>query len=200
MKKAFTLVEILVVLAITSVLALAVGAFSSNIISYNRTIFGSLDAAQNGRTVIKMISSELREAATSNTGIFAVSEASSTAITFFSDIDDDGIGEQIRYYLATSTLKKSVVKPTGNPLSYASWSTGTTTNVTPYVVNSSSTPIFEYFDASYDGATSSLAQPVNPQQIRLVKITILIEQDPNKAPVPIIFTTQVSLRNLKDNL
>jgi hypothetical protein len=67
------------------------------------------------------------------------------------------------------------------------------------VVDSS---IFEYYDSNYDGTASSSALifPVAPIEVRLVKITLDIDSDPNKPPEPFTVTTQVSIRNIKDNL
>jgi len=36
--------------------------------------------------------------------------------------------------------------------------------------------------------------------VRLVRITIKIDEDPNRPPAALTSTTQVSIRNLKDNL
>jgi len=36
--------------------------------------------------------------------------------------------------------------------------------------------------------------------VRLVKITIVIDKDPQTPPGPMTLTTQISIRNLKDNL
>jgi hypothetical protein len=36
--------------------------------------------------------------------------------------------------------------------------------------------------------------------VRLIKINLMIDVDPNRAPVIKTYTSQVSIRNLKDNL
>lgn len=56
--------------------------------------------------------------------------------------------------------------------------------------------IFEY----YDGQKNILSAPVDTTKIRLIKLTISLDQDVNKPPVAVTETTEVSLRNLKDNL
>ena len=62
------------------------------------------------------------------------------------------------------------------------------------------TPIFDYYDTNYDGTTAPLAQPVSAIAVRLVKITLIIDKNSLRPPAPITMTTQVSMRNLKDNL
>ncbi len=68
------------------------------------------------------------------------------------------------------------------------------------VVASSTLPIFQYYPATYDGTGSALSIPVTISSVRLVKITVIIDNDPNRSPVPMIVTSSVTLRNLKDNL
>jgi len=149
-----------------------------------------------------MMSSEIRSMQNSNNGSYALAEASTTAITFFIDMNGDGLKERVRYFLSSTSqyvVMKQVIKPTGNPLVYSP-SNSVYTQVAYDVKNTFATPIFTYYGADYDGATSSLAFPVNPQQVRLVKVTLVIERDPIKAPNPTTYSTQISLRNLKDNL
>lgn len=68
------------------------------------------------------------------------------------------------------------------------------------MVNGNSLPSFEYFDTNYTGTSSPLVQPVSPSTVRLIRINQRIDIDPNRSPVPVIFTVQASLRNLKTNL
>ena len=104
--------------------------------------------------------------------------------------------EKVRYFLAGTTLQKGVIKPTGSPLIYNSINE----KISTFVNNVISTSIFDYYDENYDGTTAPLSFPVNVSDIRLVKITVMVEQDPNRSPTPMVFSTQVSIRNLKDNL
>ena len=60
--------------------------------------------------------------------------------------------------------------------------------------------IEEYFDSNYTGTSTPLSQPVQATQVRLIRITVRIEKDPNKSPGPLTATSQVFLRNLKNNL
>ena len=120
--------------------------------------------------------------------------------------DSDGIliiikaKEQIRYFLSDKDLKRGIIKPSGSPLSYNSANEQISTLVTG--INNGVSPIFEYFDSSYTGTSTPLVQPVQITQVRLVRVTLKIEEDtnPTKTIGPVIVTSQVFLRNLKDNL
>ena len=139
--------------------------------------------------------SEIRTASVSSNGAYPIDQATVSSFTFFSDINNDNLREKIRYFLSGSTLQKGVIQPTGNPLVY------NPANEKISILASGVTSLaFGYYDKNYDGTTAALSFPINVPVVRLVKITVTIDQDPNRPPGPMTFTTQVSIRNLKDNL
>ena len=131
-------------------------------------------------------------------GAYPIASASTSTITFFSDVDADSIEDQVRYYIASTTVYKGVIKPTGSPLTYSG--SETTKILATGIRNSSSTPVFEYYDSNYAGTSSPMTYPLTITSIRLIKINLTIDTDVNKAPIWRTFSTQVGLRNLKDNL
>ena len=194
----FSVIEILVVIFILTLIGIAVWTFQKNVFSLNSYIASSLDAQQEARKVFKAWSAEIRSMSPSSVGSYPIAEASSTSFTFYSDIDNDGLKERIRYFLDGNAVKKGVLKPTGNPLVYNSINE-TVAEVIRDMANEA-TPIFDYYDTNYDGTTAPLAQPVSAIAVRLVKITLIIDKNSLRPPAPITMTTQVSMRNLKDNL
>jgi prepilin-type N-terminal cleavage/methylation domain-containing protein len=197
-KKGFTLVEILISIFILSLLTVVVNTFARDVFYLGNTLSGSMSAQLDGRHLIKTMVSELREAEPSSLGAYPIAVADPSAITFYSNINSDGLQERVRYYLVGTDLKKGVMVPSGSPLSYGN--TESVTTLATGVVSSSTLPIFQYYSSAYSGTEAPLAQPVNITSIRLVKITIIIDKDPTHAPSQIVITSQVSLRNLKDNL
>jgi hypothetical protein len=145
------------------------------------------------------MTASLRSASQSSTGAYPIAAASSTSLTYFSDIDHDGLKEQVRYFLSGTTLKRGVIKPSGNPLTYNT-ANEKITNLVRNIIRDDANPIFSYYDSSYDGSSSAMTNPPNILNIRLIKITFLIDRDPATAPAAAEFSTQVSIRNLKDNL
>jgi hypothetical protein len=193
-----TLIELLVVVVILFVISFAFGKFQKDIFASNDEYTHRLYAEQEARTSLKNLIAELRSAEQSNTGDYPIILASSSAITFFSDIDGDGLQERIRYYLDGTTLHKAVLKPTGSPYSYIE-----SNETNSYEINNVVTPggqIFSYYDRNYTGTSSALSFPVNISSIRLVKVNITIDANPTRSPEPITFESQVTIRNLKDNL
>lgn len=197
-KKGFSLAEIVVAVAIAAAIFMAVFNFGTNIFSFNSNAQKNLSAQSDGRRVLKNMVKELRSASPSSLGSYPIALASTTAMTFFVNLDGDIYKEQVRYFLQGTELKRGTIKPSGSPLTYNPANEQVITLVRD--INNGSTPIFEYFDSSYAGTSTPLTQPVQTTKVRLVRITLEIEKDPNKSLGPVIVTSQVFLRNLKDNL
>jgi prepilin-type N-terminal cleavage/methylation domain-containing protein len=197
--KAFTLVELVTAISILVVIMVAVSAFQYNVISYNRSSAVALTNATEAQSILKVIARELREMSPSSNGAYPIAVAATSTVTFFADIDGDGVKEQIRYFIASSTVKRGIIKPTGSPLVYSAGSESFKILATG-IRNSSSTPLFEYFPGTYTGTSTALSYPLNISTIRLIRVSMTIDSDPNKAPILRSFNTQVVLRNIKDNL
>ena len=116
--RGFSLVEIVVVVGILGVIMLAISSFQVNVITNNKYSQDSLSSAQDARSILSVIVRELRSASPGNDGSFAIAQAATNTIVFYSDTDGDGLKEKIRYFVSTTTLKKGIIKPTGSPLSY----------------------------------------------------------------------------------
>jgi len=195
-KKGFSIIELLIGLGIFIFIFGALTLFSRNIWVYSSFVGTGLSDVNNGRSALKTMIAEIRTASTADTGSYVINLATPDAFTFYSDIDSDGLKERIRYFLSGSNLKKGVTKPTGSPLYYNS----ANEIISTLIPNITNTTIFEYYDKNYDGTTAALTTPINIPLVRLIKITISIDKDPNRAPDTTTFSTQISIRNLKDNL
>lgn len=193
----FTLNEILVALSIVVLIGLAALSFERKIFSYNTIMSNSLTAQGEARRALKIMSAEIRSASPSSAGAYALSQTATSSFAFYSNIDDDSLIERVRYFLSGSTLKKGIIKPSGSPLAYTA--SETISDLVHNIANGVA-PIFNYYDTNYDGTSAPLSDPVSVSAARLVKITLTIDADPSKSPDAATFTTQISIRNLKDNL
>lgn len=197
--KGFSLMEIIIVIGISAVIFMGVFNFGQGIFSFNSTAQKNLAAQSGARRVLKTIVKELRSTSPSSLGAYPISQVGTSSIIFFSNIDSDVLKEQIRYFLQGTELRRGVVKPSGNPLTY-NQANEQVTSLIKDVRNGTSTPIFEYYDSNFAGTSTPLTQPVQATQVRLIRITVKIENDPNKSSGPLQVESQVFLRNLKDNL
>lgn len=195
----FTFVETIIGVSIFLIVSFLVSTFARDIFSLNYVLQGNLNAEIDSRHVVKIIVTELREAGPSALGAYAIASATPSNLIFYSDVDNDGIREKVRYFISGSSLKRGVVAPTGSPLVYDDTTEKLSTIISGFV-SSSTLPLFQYHSSSYAGTSSPLTIPVDISSIRLVKVTVIIDKDPNRSPISIITTSQVSVRNLKDNL
>lgn len=199
MNKGFSIIEIIISIAIISMVGFTISTFQRDVFSLNNTMQSNLNAQLDARHIVKVMVSEIRESSPSNTGSYPIALASSTGMTFYSDINNDGLKEQVRYFLNGNKITKGVIIPSGTPLSYNNSNESFSTVISDFVA-SSTLPLFQYYPSSYNGSGNPLNQPVNILSVRLIKINIIIDRDPYKSPSPIITTSEVSIRNLKDNL
>lgn len=197
--KGFTLAELLISMAIISGIVWTASIFQRDVFSLNTNLQSSLNAQLDARHVVKVMVSEIRKSVPSANGTYPIESASSTAMIFYTDANNDGVVDRVRYFVNGSSIKKGIIVPTGSPLTYNPANEVLSTLINN-LVSSSTLPVFQYFPSSYAGTSSPLSYPLNIASVRLVKVTVIIDNDPNRSPVPIVVTSSVSMRNLKDNL
>ncbi len=191
-----TLVELLVGMGIFAFLTVGITALFLSSRKYNEIVWEQLKTQNEGRKVIQDFVNEVRTASQSSIGAYPIAAASSTEIIFYTNLDSDTLKERVRYFFSGRILKKGVIKPAGNPLTYSA-NNEVITEVAHDVVTSTSK--FLYYGSDYAGSQAELGSPINITSIRMVGIMITLEEDPNASPVPFSIESKVSLRNLKDN-
>jgi hypothetical protein len=196
-----SLIEMIVLIGITIMIGGALFALVRSTWSLNTFVSESLISQQDILKALKTFTLEVRSANESSLGSYPIATAATNTFMFYSDQDFDGLYDRVRYYVSGTTLKKGVVKPTGNPLTY-NVANEKISDVIHSVANGTSTPVFSYFGSSYDGAATAtpLTVPVDATLVRLVKFNVLIDRTAGIAPGVLNFETEVSIRNLKDNL
>lgn len=199
-QKGFTLIEIVVAIFVFSMISFGLIALMSNIFTFNRQQGLLLSAADQARQVATKIMNELRNAQTGMDGAYPLNLAQSQQLVFFSNADKDSGIERVRYYLQNGKLYKGLTEYNGTTYNT---STETSLLVQNDVANSSSTPLFYYFDGSYYGgaAQNPLAQPFSPTAVTFIKLNLRVY---NKAGVKnsnfYTITAAGAMRNLKTNL
>lgn len=193
----FTLMEFLVALGIFVMIGGLLANFQVDTFQYNRQTQERLSADHDIRQALKKITADVRAAGPSSTGAFPIAQAASSSLTLYANVDSDTLVERVRYYVTGGVLKRAVLKPTGAPLGYTG--TESETTLVSFITNPNGN-IFSYYGASYSGTTSPMYQPVNPLSVRLVRVMMTVDQNINRPPDAVSGETQVSIRNLKDNL
>ncbi len=198
--RGFSLLETLVALGIFGLIIVSVSELLLTSFRTKEIVFEQLLTQNEGRKVVQDVVNELRSASASSIGSYALETAGTSTLIFYTNLDTDSYRERVRYFLVGTVLKKGVIKPSGNPLSYNS-SNEVITEAVHSIMAATPTPLFTYYDQSYNGTTSisPLAQPVNTSQVRLVGIQLTLEKKPNVSPTPFTIQAKAEIRNLKSN-
>ena len=194
----FTTIEILVVVAMTSLLIFVISSFGANLGTLQNLVGQKLQSRGDVDQALQIMATEVRSAGPSSLGAYAIDSATTSSFSFYSDIDKDGLFERVRYFLSTSTIQKGIIKPSGNPLVYVT-STEIATPAVNYVLFASSTQLFTYYGSTYTGSGPPLSSPVDISQVRMAKAMFYADINPGKAPQPLFFSATVDLRNLRSN-
>jgi type II secretory pathway pseudopilin PulG len=193
--RAFTLIETIVVVAMTALIFVVIGSLLAYFYKTNEYTLEQATQVWQARSGVEDAMSYLREASYGSDGSYPIANAATSSITFYANINNDSVIEQVTYTLINGTLYRTVAEPSGNPLSYVGASISTTTIATS-VVNGTSTPIFTYFDDT--GA--QLSPPIDIGDISSVETTVVIDVNVNRAPVPFTLSGGATLRNLRNQL
>lgn len=122
--RGFTIIELLLVLAISTILLGVVADLVKNTFSLNRRASGDLSSYLDARRAFKTFASEVRSAD-------SITATSSESISILIDLDGNGVPDSVRYYLDTD---KSFKRDASGSISIMATS----------LENSTSTPLFGY--------------------------------------------------------
>ncbi len=194
----FSMLEMLIVVAISSAMIFVISSLRNNVNVLENIVNQRLKSRKDVEEALQIMLTDIRSANRSSIGGYPIESASSSSLIFYSNIDRDGPFDRVRYSMSTSTILRGVVKPSGSPLSYPTSAESVSTGIV-YVIFSTSTPLFSYYNASSTGNETPMSSPIDSAQIRSVKITFSADIDPGKAPRALFFSNTVTIRNLRSN-
>ncbi len=195
----FTLIEIIVVIGIMGLISTGVIALVSSVFVQSTKQGTSIADTDQARKLSMKFTQELRNGIYGENGAYPLNSAGNQEIIFFSDVNNDGLVDRVRYYLSNGSLYKGVVVPTGTPYTY-NLANEVATKIQSNVANGSN-PLFYYYTDTYDGTSgTALAQPVNVAQVNFVKLSLTIYNKAASANTTYTITGGSSIRNLKTNL
>ena len=199
-KKGLTLIETIV--AITLFLL----GIQATILVFSKTMQSKSYSIEMGRAAFIVsrsvgdLTKYLRKACQSDAGAYPIISAGDDYINFYSDYDKDGDVERLQVYLSNGIIFMGIRNPsTTFPVTYQVGD-GETIELGRNIVNTASEPVFSYYNRDYpaDTVNNPVATPANVSEVRLIKIFLKINIDPNKAPDNINQETLVEIRNLND--
>jgi prepilin-type N-terminal cleavage/methylation domain-containing protein len=192
MKRGFTLLETIVVVAILAVVG--VGLLSMIAYFYRSNAFvleqtSALDSAHRG---IDDAFGVLREASYGEDGSYPIALAATSSMTFYSDVDSDSPVERVRLYLSNGTFYQGVTNAAGSPPSYTG-QTESVYTIATWVSNATSTPIFRYYNTDGTELTGSIVL----SDVASVRLRLDVDLNPLRAPNILTMEQSATLRNLR---
>ena len=193
----FTLLEILIAMAITAIGLVFVTYFTIDLSNFGLTLDTRLENQRELEMTLRTMLSEIRSMGPGENGAYPIATADGTTFTFYTDIDGDGTFEQVRYFLQAGVLKKGITEPTQTePVQYPP-ANEAVKDVVHYITSAS---IFSYYAEGFPGQIASLSSPVDVSAIRLVSVSATTDIDPNKPPTPLTLSIMATIRNLRGDI
>jgi len=199
-KSGMTLIEALFAIAI---FVMGIAGFTQLFVKSwqsNRYVFEMGQSSLAASQAVNKMGDYIRRTRQGDDGAFPVKSANDNDIVFFCDFDKDGVAERVHLYKSGGNILMGVRKPTDSiPKTYPSGDQ-TTIMIASNIINSASTPVFYYYNKNYPGdqTNNPVSTPATVADIRLMKIYLQINIDPNRAPDNIAIESFIELRNLND--
>jgi hypothetical protein len=183
----------IVVIFITGIVGIAINSMVANFYKTNAYLLEETKAIDSAHRGLSTSFIDLREASYGDDGSYPIKSVSTSSITFFSDVDNDGVVEKIRLYLSNGSFYRGVTESTSTPPTYVGQPESTTT-IANYVRNSSSTPIFKFYDVNGTLISSSTV-PI--AAIASISTSLMVDLNPLRAPDILILQETATLRNIR---
>jgi hypothetical protein len=189
--------EILIASGIAIMAIAIVSTLALDVTGFGTTLGSRLEQEMELEPVLRQIVTEIRSMQPADNGSYPIAQAEAQTLTFYTDVDNDGKIERVRYFLDGTTLKKGIIEPTNTlPVTYPP-ANEVVTEVVHYLVPGT---IFTYFPEGYPPSLTPMAAPVNIANIRLITVTGTIDRDVNAEPGPTTLSISATIRNLRGDI
>lgn len=190
--KGFTLIETVIAIIVSSLVFLAVFGFIYYFYRASGYNLNQIAAVNSARKGVEVMVREVREATYSDEGAYPIKEAQDQSFTFYSDIDKDQNVERVRYFLDNDNLKKGTLKVAGDPSQYLE--ENEEIKILSRDVRNGTEAIFTY----YDQDNNQVVDLQRYTDIRLIRVKLIVNVEPNRPPDEFTLYSSAQLRNLKE--
>lgn len=200
--RGLTLVEMLMAIAIFTMGIAGFTLLFSKTWKTNSYVLEMGQSSMNASQGVNKIVDYIRRTKQADDGAYPIKSADGNDLVLFSDYDKDGATERLHFYKSGSNILMGVTNPTVTlPKTYPASDQQVITLISN-VVNASDEPIFYYYNKDYPGdiVNNPLTTPVASHlvDIRLMKIFLEVNTNPNKLPSNIKIQSFAEMRNLND--
>ncbi len=194
--KGMTLTEVIVVVAASTVLLLAVAGAVAYFYSYNATLIAQRQATDLAERGVRTMVQELRAMSFANDGGYPIVSYGENQITFFLNIDDDELVERITYEVVDNQLQRTVFKPSGTPPQFDLSSPYSTQIVSDHIRNTSEESVFTY----RNNLGETIVGTEQITDIRFIEVELQINVNPERVVNDFTLQSSVSPRNLRRDI
>lgn len=187
----FTLVETIMVIAISSLILVALGRAIVFFYRTNDYAVQQSAAIRSASAGVDSLVQDIREASLADDGAFPVEQFSTSSLTIYADVNRDQDVERVDYHLADADLVRVVTSPTGTPPTYTG-NTSTSTVSNDVRNREQGKPIFTYYDAN----GNQMDVTDNRQNLAFISIELIVNVDPNRQPDNTTIKSSATLRNI----
>ncbi len=192
MKRGVSLIETLVLIAVFTLIVMAIVSSLRFVYRGQRFAFEQADATRSARQGTESIVKDLRETSYADDGAYPIEAMATSSVTFFSDYDNDGKIERLRYFLDGTDLKKGIIESSGDPPVYSA--TEVVNIISDNVRNEAiSTPLFSF----YDKGGVLMSDYTEVDELAFVTVRLVVNLHPERAPEDFEIRNSAALRNIK---
>lgn len=195
--RGFTLLELLIAIAISTIAITLVTMFTTDLSNFGVHLGVRLETEREPEMLMRSMLTEIRSMGPAANGGYTIAVATPTSLTFYTDVDNDEVFEQVRYFLDGTTLKRGLTEPSGTPALYPA-ADELITEVVHFIVPGTS--LFTYYPEGYPSATGPLPTPVNVADIRMIQISTTTDKDSSQLPPSSTLSIIAMIRNLRGDI
>ena len=189
----YTLLEMVIVISIIGIILPALFASITSIYTNHTGILSHALALTKTQRGLNEMVRDVRAAAYAEDGSLPIVSISTSSLTFYTDTDLDGRIEQVRYYIASTSLFRSIIEPTSTS-SYPTSTTATKTLTTDVQNGILGVALFQYYSATGTPITNFS----NTLDVRRVVIEVLAKTAYMRNASTVRLRSSASIRNLKN--
>ncbi len=156
------------------------------------------EVRQNARFAMDKSVKEIRQAQSPSESDYGVYLADRFEFQFYSDINSDPGPDRIHYYLNNNEFIRGELNPSTQEEPWEYGGTEGTEAIAKYIRNAGSDSVFRYYDSDGNELTDLPLDSVDKKKIRRVKITLLVDKEPDELADQLEVESEVQLRNLRD--
>ncbi len=191
-RRGFTMLETLVFAGVFVLIMSAIVVALNYTYRAGRFVYEQADASNEVRKGVETLVRTIRESAYADNGAFPIVSMNASEIVLYSDNDNDGSAEKIRFTLVDEALVRGVVLASGSPPQYTAQESVST--VSQFVRNGSTgVPLFTYYDE--DGV--EISDYTRVADMASVLIRLVVNLYPERAPEDYEIRSRATFRNVR---